>query len=72
MKDLLMCVHFVVKTLRLRKHCCGNNVSCYVSRGGLIGKHMFQTQNLCPGSKNVFDPIAQTFFVSEQQNLFPQ
>ena len=25
---------------------------------------MFRTQNLCPGSKNVFD--------SEQQNLFPQ
>ena len=33
---------------------------------------MFQTQNLCPGSKNVFDSMAQTFFVSEQQNLFPQ
>ena len=33
---------------------------------------MFQTQNLCPGSKNVFDSMAKTFFVSEQQNLFPQ
>ena len=33
---------------------------------------MFRTQNLCPGSKNVFDSMAKTFFVSEQQNLFPQ
>ena len=33
---------------------------------------MFRTQNLCPGSKNVFDSRAKTFFVSEQQNLFPQ
>ena len=30
---------------------------------------MFRTQNLCPGSKNVFDSMAKTFFVSEQQNL---
>ena len=29
---------------------------------------MFRTQNLCPGSKNVANP----FFVSEQQTLFPQ
>ena len=34
--------------------------------------NMFRTQNLCPGSKNVFDSMAKTFFVSEQQNLFPQ
>ena len=33
---------------------------------------MFRTQNLCPGSRNVFDSMAKTFFVSEQQNLFPQ
>ena len=33
---------------------------------------MFRTQNLCPGSKNVFDSMAKTFLVSEQQNLFPQ
>ena len=33
---------------------------------------MFRTQNLCPGSKKVFDSMAKTFFVSEQQNLFPQ
>ena len=33
---------------------------------------MFRTQNLCLGSKNVFDSMAKTFFVSEQQNLFPQ
>ena len=33
---------------------------------------MSRTQNLCPGSKNVFDSMAKTFFVSEQQNLFPQ
>ena len=33
---------------------------------------MFRTQHLCPGSKNVFDSMAKTFFVSEQQNLFPQ
>ena len=33
---------------------------------------MFRTQNLCPGSKNVFDSMAKTCFVSEQQNLFPQ
>ena len=33
---------------------------------------MFRTQNLCPGSKNVFDSMAKTSFVSEQQNLFPQ
>ena len=33
---------------------------------------MFRTQILCPGSKNVFDSMAKTFFVSEQQNLFPQ
>ena len=33
---------------------------------------MFRTQNLCPGSKNVFDSIAKTFFVFGQQNLFPQ
>ena len=32
----------------------------------------FRTQNLCPGSKNVFDSMAKTFFLSEQQNLFPQ
>ena len=25
-----------------------------------------------PGSKDVFDSMAKTFFVSEQQNLFPQ
>ena len=24
---------------------------------------MFRTQNLCPGSKNVFDSMAKTFFV---------
>ena len=33
---------------------------------------MFRKQNLCPGSKIVFDSMAKTFFVSEQQNLFPQ
>ena len=33
---------------------------------------MFRTQKLCPGSKNVFDSMAKTFFVSELQNLFPQ
>ena len=33
---------------------------------------MFRTQNMYPGSKNVFDSMAKTFFVSEQQNLFPQ
>ena len=33
---------------------------------------MIWTQNLCPGSKNVFDSMAKTFFVSKQQNLFPQ
>ena len=34
--------------------------------------NMFRTQNLCPGTKNVFDSMAKTIFVSEQQNLFPQ
>jgi len=33
---------------------------------------VFRTQNLCPGSKNVFDSMAKTFFVTEQQDLFPQ
>ena len=33
---------------------------------------MFRTHNLCPGSKNVFESMAKTFFVSDQQNLFPQ
>ena len=33
---------------------------------------MFQTQNLCPRSKNVFDSMAKTLFVSEQQNLYPR
>ena len=31
---------------------------------------MFRKENLCPGSKNVFE--AKKKFVSEQQNLFPQ
>ena len=33
---------------------------------------MFRTQNLCPGSKNVFDSRQKHFLFSEQQNLFPQ
>ena len=34
---------------------------------------MFRTQNLCPGSKNVFYSRQKHFsVVSEQQNLFPQ
>ena len=33
---------------------------------------MFRKQNLCPGSKNVFDLMQKHFLVSEQQNLFPQ
>ena len=34
---------------------------------------MFRTQNLCPGSKNVFDSRQKHFsVVSKQQNLFPQ
>ena len=33
---------------------------------------MFRTQNLCLGSKSVFDSMAKTVFVSEQQNLLPQ
>ena len=33
---------------------------------------MFRTQNLCPGSKNAFDSMAKTFFVSAHQYLFPQ
>ena len=33
---------------------------------------MFRTQNLCPGSKNVFDSRHKHFLFSEQQNLFPQ
>ena len=33
---------------------------------------MLRTQNLCPGSKNVLDLRQKYFFVSEQQNLFPQ
>ena len=33
---------------------------------------MFRTQNLCPGSKNVFDSGQKQFLFSEQQNLFPQ
>ena len=33
---------------------------------------MFRKQNLCPGSKNVFDLRQKHFLVSEQQNLFPQ
>ena len=40
-----------------------------------LGKKILRTQNLCPGSKNVFDwrgKEEKTFFVSEQQNLFPQ
>ena len=58
---------------------CGNNVSCYVSRGG--GVSLFRTQNLCLGSKNVFDsrqkhflflPSSKFFFFDEQQNLFLQ
>ena len=34
--------------------------------------NMFRTQNLCPGSKNVFDSRQKHFLFSEQQNLFPQ
>ena len=26
-------------------------------------RNMFRTQNLCPGSKNVFDSMAKPFFV---------
>ena len=35
---------------------------------------MFRTQNLCPGSKNVFNLYSRqkNFLFSEQQNLFPQ
>ena len=33
---------------------------------------MFRTQNLCPGSKIVFDSRQKHFLFSEQQNLFPQ
>ena len=33
---------------------------------------MFRKQNLCPGSKNVFDLRQKHFLVSEQQSLFPQ
>ena len=33
---------------------------------------MFRTQNLCPGSENVFDSWQKHFLFSEQQNLFPQ
>ena len=35
-------------------------------------RNMFWTQNLCPGSKNVFDSRQKHFLFSEQQNLFPQ
>ena len=34
--------------------------------------NMFWTQNLCPGSKNVFDSKQKQFLFSEQQNLFPE
>ena len=34
--------------------------------------NMFATQNLCPGSKNVFDSSQKQFLFSKQQNLFPQ
>ena len=33
---------------------------------------MFRPQNLCAGSKNVFDSRQKHFLFSEQQNLFPQ
>ena len=33
---------------------------------------MFRKQNLCPGSKTVFDLRQKDFLVSEQQNLFLQ
>ena len=54
-----------------RKHCCGNNVSCYIPGVANLG-NMFRTQNLCPGSKNAFDSKQKQFLFSEQQNLFPQ
>ena len=34
--------------------------------------NMFRTQNLCPGSKNVFDSKQKHFLFSEQQNLFAE
>ena len=37
-----------------------------------VGKQMFRTQNLCPGSKNVFVSRQNHFLFSEQQTLFPQ
>ena len=33
---------------------------------------MFRTQNLCLGSKSVFDSRQKHFLFNEQQNLFPQ
>ena len=32
--------------------------------------NMFWNQNLCPGSKNLFDLRQKHFLVSEQQNFF--
>ena len=46
------------------------NQHCF--QRGWTGKHMFRTQKLCPGNKNVFDLRRKQFFVSDQQNLFPQ
>ena len=34
--------------------------------------NIFRTQKLCPRSKNLFEFRRKHFFVSEQQNLFPQ
>ena len=36
-----------------------------------VGKQMFRTQNLCPGSKNVFVSRQNHFLFSEQQHMFP-
>ena len=37
-----------------------------------LGNVCFGLQNLCPGSKIVFDPRQKDLLFSEQQNLFPQ
>ena len=50
------------------QHCKLVNISFMVAKLG----NMFRKQNLCPGTKNVFDLRQKHFPFSEEQNLFLQ
>ena len=76
--DRLLLAVFMLETLKLSKGLAklGNIVAetmfLVIFPGVAKLGNMFRTQNLCPGSKNVFDSRQKHFFVFEQQNLFPQ